>query len=293
MSRRRDDRLPILRAQLSQLRPLFELPKEITPNAILRSRPAHQASENTGTDGEIADDTSCILDIHSIDDARAIPLLLNIISTIRIASSSALWLRRYTLRDGLVIDGFDGDGHHWGHYDETLSAETVAWVGSHFEDLTEYYMAGTYSRIANAIRLHDASLNTPNSDLALLGFVGAAESLFSLAEQELSFRLSFLLAKFLGADVAQQRDYFVSARELYTIRSKIAHGSRLHDDEEQAAIQMAERWTPKAEELARNLLRRTVECGLLSVFSSPEQHKKLLNRLLFEPNLDAALEGNR
>jgi hypothetical protein len=291
MSQRVDDRPLVLRAELSQLRPLFDLPKEIIPNVILRG--ADQAATKSSSRANIADNVSAVIDICSIDDARAIPLLLAVISTMRIGSDSALWLRRYTLSDGTVIDGFDGDGHHWGHYDETLSPETVAWVESHFEDLKDYYLADTYSRAANAIRLHGASLNTPNSDLALLGFVGAIESLFSIAEQELSFRLSFLLAKFLGDDIDQQRNYFVSARELYSVRSKIAHGSQLHENEEQAAIQMAERWTPRAEELARNILRRIAERGLLPVFNSPEQHKKLLDRLLFEPNLDAALEGNR
>jgi hypothetical protein len=291
MSQRVEDYPPVLRAELSQLRPLFDLPKEIIPNVTLRA--PDQAPTRSSLSADIPNNISAIIDIYSIDEARAIPLLLAVISTLRIGSASALWLRRYTLNNGMVIDGFDGDGHHWGHYDETLSFETVAWVESHFEDLKDYYLTDTYSRVANAIRLHGASLNTPNSDLALLGFVGAIESLFSIAEQELSFRLSFLLAKFLGDEIDQQRNYFVSARELYSVRSKIAHGSQLHEDEEQAAIQMAKRWTPRAEELARSLLRRIADQGLLLVFSSPEQHRKLLDRLLFEPDLHAALEGDR
>ncbi|HVS81126.1 MAG TPA: hypothetical protein VHE60_05280 [Pyrinomonadaceae bacterium] len=106
---------------------------------------------------------------------------------------------------------------------------------------------------------------------------------------KLVFRLSLQLAKFLGDSLEQQRAYFDRARALYIVRSKIAHGDKISANEEQAAIQIVERWTPEAEELARLSLRRVVERNLIEVFNSKARHEALLLDLLFEPTLDAAV----
>ena len=73
----------------------------------------------------------------------------------------------------------------WGHYDQTLTVDTVTWVESHLEDLKPYHIPESYSRIGNAIRLHGAALHTGNADLALLGFVGVLPS-SSVGEESLS-----------------------------------------------------------------------------------------------------------
>ena len=132
-------------------------------------------------------------------------------------------------------------------------------------------------------------MRTQTADLALLGFVGAIESLFSISPQELSFRLSLLLSKFLGRDAEEQRTLFHRARELYVVRSKIAHGDKVNKNEEAAAIQIVEHWTPTAEELARLSLRRVIEHGLVDLFNSKARHDALLMELLFVENLSAAL----
>jgi len=190
---------------------------------------------------------------------------------------------------GTTIEGFDSEGVVWGHYDATLSAETIGWVERYLGDVEPFTILETYSRMGNAMRLHGAAMQTHNADLALLGFVGAIESLFSIAPQELSFRLSLLMSKFLGDEVDQQRSYFERARELYVVRSKIAHGDKINKNEEAAAIQIVERWTPEAEELARLSLCRVIEMNLVDVFNLKARHETLLVDLLFEPRLSAAI----
>ena len=104
----------------------------------------------------------------------------------------------------------------------------------------------TFNRVSNALRLYHAAQRSAQPDFALLGFIGCLESLFSVATQELSFRLCLTISKFSRDTSAEQRAYFVNLKRLYAIRSKIAHGDKLTDDEERAAIQLVEHWVPTA-----------------------------------------------
>jgi len=62
-------------------------------------------------------------------------------------------------------------------------------------DLEAVMLPETFSRVANAIRLYDAAQFSMQPDFALLGFIGCLESLFSVATQELSFRLCLTISK--------------------------------------------------------------------------------------------------
>ena len=276
---------PVMRAYLRDIEASFELPRAIGPDATLAL--SDTAVPLAGHDASsVQTAVTHVLDIKGVEERNAIVYALNIVSTIRMASRCSVALISYAFPGGQSIDAFETNSPVWGHYDQTLTVDTVTWVESHLEDLKPYHIPESYSRIGNAIRLHGAALHTGNADLALLGFVGAIESLFSIAPQELSFRLSLLLAKFLGDGSAAQHDYFSRARELYTVRSKIAHGDRIHRNEEAAAIQIVETWTPEAEELARESLCRVFEKGLATVFDSKKRHEALLIDLLFESGLD-------
>jgi hypothetical protein len=156
-------------------------------------------------------------------------------------------------------------------------------VATHFEEVRPHVFSDAFSRFSNAFRLHNVALSTQNSDLALLGFVGALESLFSVSTQELSFRLSLLLANFLGATTAEQKGYFARAKDLYKIRSKISHGDKIAQDEERSAIQLAEHWVPEAEELSRLTLRAVIGQRLIDTFNSKARHEEFLDDLLFRP----------
>lgn len=268
---------PVVTVQLRDVKPAFALPRQVAGVGVLREENSAAAPD------------AYVLEICGTPEPKAIPRAIEFISSIRLASQCSASIVRYMFPNGSSIDGFDGDGIIWGHYDALLNDETVAWVEKHLAEVAPFTMTETFSRIGNAIRLHSTAMETRNSDLALLGFVGAIESLFSIAPQELSFRLSLLLARFLGDTVDEQRAYFDRARDLYVVRSKIAHGDKINKSEEAAAIQITEHWTPEAEELARLALRRIVERKLIEVFNSKNLHESLLVDLLFEPNLEAAI----
>jgi len=270
----------VLSVQLNEVKPELNLPRQIGKYATLRS--SQQAADGqTGTDYS--------LDIHGVPENQAIAHALSILSAIRLASQCSIRAVQYVFPNRTTIEGSDINGVFWGHHERTLSDETVDWVERHLADIEPFTLAETYSRMGNAIRLHEAAMHTLNTDLALLGFVGAIESLFSIATQELSFRLSVLLSKFLGDEVGQQRSYYEQARSLYAVRSKVAHGDKIDMKEEVAAIQLVENWTPLAEELARLSLRRVIEKRLVNVFDSKALHEKLLTELLFQPHLSAAV----
>lgn len=277
--------IPIASVHFEAVSPTFDLPRTVAGVGTIRPH-QHDANDNGRNDHR------CILELNGIPEPQAIPTAINVVTAIRIASACSVRIARYSFPNGDSIDGMESDAI-WGHYEPDLSDSTIAWVEAHLEVLTPYVIADTYSRFGNAVRLHSSALATHNSDLALLGFVGAIESLFSIAAQKLSFRLSLQLAKFLGDTVDEQRQYFERARALYVVRSKIAHGDRITANEEQAAIQMTERWTPEAEELIRLCLRRILDKGLIELFNTKAQHETLLNDLLFESNLDAALARQR
>jgi predicted RNA binding protein YcfA (HicA-like mRNA interferase family) len=101
--------------------------------------------------------------------------------------------------------------------------------------------------------------------------------------------LSLLLAKFLGETPAEHRAFFDRARDLYKIRSKLAHGDKITTDEEAAAIEIVEFWTPEAEELARLSLPRMFEKQLVQHFNSRKLHEVFLTNLLFASGLDDAV----
>jgi len=280
---------PVLRAYLKDIQPETDLPRSLTDTLVLRSR---SDAGLVPADGDPnLRDIAYVLDVYNTEDRLAIVHAVNAISAVRIASECSVVVVGYWSDVGF-IDSAEGETIVWGHYTQELSEDAMVFTNKYFDVLMCYLVPDSYSRLANALRLYGEALHVRNADLALLGFVGAIESLFSIAPQELSFRLSLLLAKFLGDDASQQREYFDRARELYKIRSKIAHGDKIDKDEEAAAIQIVETWVPEAEQLARGSLKRLFEKGVTDIFDAKKKHDRLLTELLFEVNLDAVL-GNR
>jgi hypothetical protein len=123
----------------------------------------------------------------------------------------------------------------------------------------------------------------------LLGFIGCLESLFSVATQELSFRLCLTISKFSRDTSAEQRAYFADLKRLYATRSKIAHGDKLAHDEERAAIQLVEHWVPTAAQVCQHAIFRLLDLSLIHVFNGKQQHEQLLEYVLFYSNIAQAL----
>jgi hypothetical protein len=238
---------------------------------------------------------SSVMDVDGVEDRLASTWAHAAIQAIQIGSDSNIRIGAYwsrTLQRATVYHSEPIDLPPWGHYSEELGTDALEFARVHTPTMMPLASSEVYSRVANALRIYHGALEINNPDLALLGFVGAIESLFSIATQELSFRLSLLLAKFLGDTADAQRDIFESVRGLYVIRSKISHGDKIAETEEAAAIQVVERWTPEAEEIARLALKRILERNLIGIFNDRQKHEALLTNLLFVPTLSDALGGN-
>jgi hypothetical protein len=88
---------------------------------------------------------------------------------------------------------------------------------------------------------------------------------------------------------AHQERYFHEAKEIYSVRSKVVHGDKIRDNEEQAAIYLVEAIVPMAERFARAALRKILSMGLANTFNNSERVDKLFDRLLFSTSLAEAI----
>jgi hypothetical protein len=245
-------------------------------------------------EGSLRHHASCMLDISGVEEHLALQWAMAAVWTLWIASPTPLEIFGFWSVEGGVLPIEYHPSVLWGTpltSSDDLPEEAVRFAKRHATVVESLLLPDEYSRVANAIRLYSEALNVRNADLALLGFVGAMESLFSIEPQELSFRLSLLLAKFLGENLEQQRLFFARARKLYATRSKIAHGDKLTANEEAAAIQTVEHWTPEAEELVRLGIKRLLDKSLVNVFNSKKRHETLLTELLFSATLDDAINA--
>lgn len=269
--------------------PQCELPTKITEKISLcspESGPRMFIDKEANEQGEHA---SCVLDIHDIESHLALRWAQAVVATLQIGSQTTLDLFAFWSADDGTIKLQEDGAILWGHYSEELTEEAIEFAREHTMAVESILLPDEYSRVSNAFRIYFEALTFRNADFALLGFIGALESLFSISTQELSFRLSLQLAKFLGANSENQRQFFERAKKLYTTRSKIAHGSKLGASEESAAIEIVGHWTPEAEELTRLSFKRLLEYHLISYFNNKKQHEKLLTELLFAKNLEAAI----
>ena len=275
-----------VRVHLARVQPNFELPRAIGPDLVLRAFD----EADTGKVGRFEN----FHDGHLVLDAtgpRAADRIRAFVSALRVGSHCAAYPRMWEYPDGRVSQGDPQEDFSWAHWTPLLTEDAVAFVERHIDVISKYVMPETYSRTGNALALFESALSIEHSyRLPLLGFVGSIESLFSVAKQELSFRLSLSLSKFLVTGSVNQRFLFDRARELYGIRSKVAHGDKIDTCEESAAIVLAQLWTPQAAQLARAALKKVFERNLTAVFDSRKDHERLMNLLPFAESLDQALD---
>jgi hypothetical protein len=182
------------RAYLQGAVPKAGLSANITQNMTLYSSSAAPPLGH-GDDSKLRQHASCVLDVKGVPRHWELNWAVAGVLALQIASEC-----------GIEMSGFLADSNYvpisrpviWGHYYDELPEEAIRFANAHTALLESLLLPERYSRVTNALRLYQGSLTLDNADLALLGFVGAIESLFSLAPQELAFRLSLLLAKFLG-----------------------------------------------------------------------------------------------
>ena len=151
----------------------------------------------------------------------------------------------------------------------------------HMPILMPLNLNDTFNRVSNALRLYDLGQDSQHPDLALISYVSALEGLFSVSNAELSFRLSFTVAKFLEEEGTSQLALFREVRDLYSIRSKLSHGDKICADEEQAAIQLVEHWVPFSAEIAWRCFRKLLEKKLIETFNDKRKHEAFLETVIF------------
>jgi len=181
-------------------------------------------------------------------------------------------------------------GVHWSYeLHSRITENDLRFATQTLLDFEPLMLPETFNRVSNAIRLYDAAQRSSQPDFALLGFIGCLESLFSVATQELNFRLCLTISRFTRDTAAEQQRYFTELKQLYTVRSKIAHGDKLLADEERAAVRLVDYWVPTAAAVCREAILRLFTSSLVEIFNSRKHHERLLEHVVFHPNLDSAV----
>lgn len=274
------------RCYLANCSPSFSLPRTLAPDLSMLSTEKCEPLRDESK--QVHGENALCLQLENCADHMTAHRFLAFVNACQLASDCSL--------DITAIDhssyGPTMVTHQprflWGHYQEELTEEAVLFAAEHYELVEAHLGQERFNRFANALRLHSNGMITENGELALLAFIAAIESLFSVSTQELSFRLSMTVAKILGTDEPSQRDYFRRSKALYGIRSKLAHGAKIATSEEQSAIQIGEYWTPEAEELSRACLRQALGRNLVDIVSSNKRLEAFVSALPFATNLDDA-----
>ena len=124
----------------------------------------------------------------------------------------------YTITQSGIEDTRAESSVGWSGYRHvSIDEAAIRFAARSLPDLERLMLAETFNRVSNAMRLYDNAQISHNPDFALLGFIGCLESLFSVAPQELSFRLCVSISKFSRDTPEAQRAYFSELKQLYTI----------------------------------------------------------------------------
>lgn len=162
----------------------------------------------------------------------------------------------------------------WGHSDEQLPSTALEAINVFGPIVHQINRESAFDPFANALRLYVAGLAMTPSDVALVSFVSALEGLFTTTGDSISYRFSLAIAGLLETDRERRKEVMHEAKDLYSVRSKTVHGTKLSRDKERIAISLAESYTPRAEHLCRRSLRRLLETGLADFVSTDSNGRR-------------------
>jgi hypothetical protein len=275
------DSQPVARGFLNGTR-IANLPNTVGANIRLyRSGSAPTLADFTDPDPE---GTSCIADVVDVPERISLHPLFALVSALWLATSAPVHIVEVWTRGAgqLLTSAFPQPPHGlWGRADEAISDAALAFASSKLDTIDQLQLPQRYGRVSNALRLFESSLQVSDADLALIGFVAALESLFASGTQELTFRLSLTVSSFLADTPEQRRELYGRVKEIYAIRSKLAHGAKIADTEEAAAISLVDTWAPRAADLARLGIYKVIDRDLVAVIQSPTLHERFVTDLLF------------
>lgn len=149
----------------------------------------------------------------------------------------------------------------------TVTTRHTDWLGSNWE--RAHTLFDTEPRFRLALQAFDRSIAGGDLGLFMLGLWSGLEALFSPSDRgELRFRLAATIGVYLEPPGKQREALWRRTRKLYDVRSKITHGGRVKDFEQQVVetyeilqktlIRCVERGKiPDPSELTRDLLTGT------------------------------------
>jgi len=179
----------------------------------------------------------------------------------------------------------------WGHYGDELLIESLQFATTFAPAIAELSRNESFNRFSNALRLYTNALHLTPSDIALVAFIASLEGLFTCASQELSLRLALGVSWFLGQDQQAREMIFDEVRNLYAERSKVVHGDKITENEEQAAILLAEDIVPRAEELVRRCLKEMLNSHLDKLVAKTDRLDQFYKKLMLGVPREAALKA--
>lgn len=179
----------------------------------------------------------------------------------------------------------EGWGHSTGAH---LDRRALLFAGQHGPRIYGLMYNETFNRLANAVRLYESALLLTPSDVAVVVFVSVLEGLFSSATQELALRLALAVSNYLERAPERRRLVFDEVKTLYTARSKIVHGDKLHRNEEKAAF-LCEDYVGRAETLARRCIHKVFLDRLDKFIETSKRLDEFFTLLALGYSLDTAL----
>jgi hypothetical protein len=224
----------------------------------------------------------------------AMGILHAIVTGIHISSSTQVRSTGFGVADRMMSQTIRSTAPQfgWGHYDHApLSQDSIDFLIACGPRICDLDRRDTFNRLSNALRLYTNALDLMVSDIAFVAFVTCLEGLFSTATQELSYRLALSIASYLHSDPAERLKTFDSARDFYTVRSKLVHGDKLADNEEAAAIQLAEHYVPSVEEFTRTCIKKIFTDGIDSFIATTKQLDRFYTLLVTGHPLPDALKA--
>lgn len=110
---------------------------------------------------------------------------------------------------------------------------SIQWVVEHWQDAVDLRVSST--EFDFALETFENAQFIPNTAMMLVSIWGALEAIFAPHKQELTFRVSSMLAAYLAPRGQQRADKQKEILRLYGARSAAAHGSPKHGPEDLVA----------------------------------------------------------
>jgi len=154
------------------------------------------------------------------------------------------------LLEPTTVDLADSSFGGWRYFSDSIPTYTLSAEDAKTLQTIWAFMARNRSkkrkRLALTVRRFQSSFRRTSSEDRLIDHWIALEALFSSEGSETTFRMSQLLAQFIGRDPLDRWETFKRAKELYGVRSDIVHGRTIDHSTLDAQIALTEDFLRRA-----------------------------------------------